>query len=477
MQDAKKTNWWTRPCGGFDVLRVALPLIISTGSISLMTFTDRMFLLWHSHHAMSAAFQGGLCFWAMIALPHSIAAYVNTFVSQYNGSQQYRRIGPAVWQGIFFGFALQPLYWFAAPLASCLFAMFDHSPEQIELASRYLAILCYSAGISIACESVASFFTGRQETAVVMNVNIGCVVFNIVLDWCLIFGACGFPAWGLEGAAWATVVSQFLRFAIFLAIALWEDYVPSKQNSALPREQRDVFGLIAGMRIDWPLGKRMLWFGGASGFHVFIDAAGFTAFIMLIGGLGPREEAATVIAFTMNMLSFLPLVGTGIGVMTLVGNQIGAGRPDLAQRATMTALAIAACYCGVFAFLYAITPHVLLSGYAMFADTTAFAEIQDLTVVLLRFIAMYLFVDAIGIVFASALKGAGDTMFVMWLSAVTMPILPIASAIGIHFAGLGLMWCWIVLTVWVWVICIFYVARFFGGKWKKMRVIESTNEA
>ena len=48
-------NWWTRECGGRDVLNIALPLVISTGSLSLMLFVDRMLLLWHSSAEMVAA--------------------------------------------------------------------------------------------------------------------------------------------------------------------------------------------------------------------------------------------------------------------------------------------------------------------------------------------------------------------------------------------------------------------------------------
>ena len=58
-------NWWTRECGGRDVLRIALPLVISTGSLSLMLFVDRMLLLWHSPAEMAAAMPAGMTYWTM----------------------------------------------------------------------------------------------------------------------------------------------------------------------------------------------------------------------------------------------------------------------------------------------------------------------------------------------------------------------------------------------------------------------------
>lgn len=454
-------SWWTRECGGWEVLAITLPLVISTSSVSLMAFTDRMFLLWHSPQAMAAAFQGGLCFWALLAFPHAVAAYVNAFVAQYNGSKQYARIGAVVWQGIFWGFALAPLYFLLSPYAGALFSLFGHEPAQAAREALYLQILVYSAAAAISCEALASFFIGREKTAVVMYVNLFCVAFNIILDWCWIFGYAGFPAWGLAGAAWATVVSQWLRWSIFLSLAFYDDF-----------SHQWLLGFAKSMRLELHLWRKLLWFGGASGVHLFVDAAGFTVFMLLIGGLGAREDAATVIAFTMNMLSFIPITGAGIAVTTLVGNQLGANRPDLAHRATMTTLVLMLVYSGFFAFLYVVTPNFLLAGYAAFAHTEEFASIRDLTIILLRFVAVYLFVDTIAIILASALKGAGDTIFVMNLNFVMLPLLPLMCAAGIYGFGLGILWCWIVLEIFVWTISLIYIYRYYGGKWKSMRIVD-----
>ena len=88
MSNADAGSWWTRPCGGREVLKLALPLVVSAGSWSLMHFVDRMFLLWHSTEAMAAAMPAGLLHFTLLCFPLGMAMYGNAFVAQYQGAGQ-----------------------------------------------------------------------------------------------------------------------------------------------------------------------------------------------------------------------------------------------------------------------------------------------------------------------------------------------------------------------------------------------------
>jgi multidrug resistance protein, MATE family len=92
--------------------------------------------------------------------------------------------------------------------------------------------------------------------------------------------------------------------------------------------------------------------------------------------------------------------------------------------------------------------------------------------VLLRFVAAYCLFDALNVIFASALKGAGDMRFIMLTSLIVTPIPLLAAWVGMQFAGGGLFWCWIVATIWVSVAGLIYAGRFLQGHWRHMRVIE-----
>ena len=109
------SRFWRGPGGGADVLRIALPLILSTSAFTIQMFIDRMFLMWHSSAAMSAAAYGGIVSFTFFSFFLGTVTYVNTFVAQYDGAGQKRRIGASVWQGVYFsvfaGATLRPNYY------------------------------------------------------------------------------------------------------------------------------------------------------------------------------------------------------------------------------------------------------------------------------------------------------------------------------------------------------------------------------
>ena len=449
-------NWWTRPCGGVEVLRMAIPLIISAGSISLMNFTDRLFLNAVSTEAMTASFQAGMFFWTIVSLPVAIAAYTNSFVAQYYGSNNHHRIGPVVWQGVGFGLITMPFLVALEPYCGEVFAFFKHEPSLIPLEQSYLRIVIYGSGATIASEAAASFFYGRGKMHVVMVVNIFCVFLNVLLDYLWIFGYGGFPAWGLEGAAAATAVSQWCRLLLFIGLMYMTD-----------REDRQ-YCIWSGMNPDFPLFGRLIYYGIGSGVHISTDTACFAVFVMLLGGLSENARDATTIAFTLNNFTFMPLVGTGIAVSTLVGNKLGYNKPELAERATITAVILGSSYTSLFGLVFIFCPDLMLFAF----KTGEFDRIHDLTVHLLQFVAVYLLFDGFSIIFSSAIKGAGDTWFVLWTTLVLAPFAPLFSYVGIAWFGLGVYWCWLVLTLWVIVSGVIFLLRFRGGKWQQMRVIE-----
>ncbi|MDR2172380.1 MAG: MATE family efflux transporter [Planctomycetaceae bacterium] len=456
----KEESWWSRSCGGFDVLRQAIPLIISSGSISLMNFTDRMFLMWCNPDYMTASMQGLMLFLSAVSIPVAITFFVTTFVSQYAGSGNHNRIGAVVWQGVWIGFAIMPLLLFLEPYLIYFFVIFGHEPELIAMEKIYFDYLLWGAAATISGEAAAAFFRGRGKMQIEMYNNLFCVALNIFLDYCMIFGKCGFPAWGLAGAAIATMISQWARFIIYIAIIFWTDASEKHYN------------ILGGMKPDFKLIGRILYYGVPSSSYSFMDMATFTLFIMIIGGLDETARNATTIAFTMNSMTFIPMVGIGIVVTSMVGNQLGANRPDLARRATNTAFVIACVYTGFFAIIFIAAPDLLLSMFAMFSEAEEFEKIRGLAVILLRFIALYIFFDSCAYIAGSTLRGAGDTIFVMRFVFIVSPLLPLLCYIGINYFELGLMWCWSVITAIVFVYFAIFTLRFISKKWESIRVIE-----
>src|SRR5262245_43135469 len=114
-------SWWGRPSGGREVLRVAMPLVISSLSWTIMAFFDRMFLNWVSGEAMDASFTSSVAWFAILSLPLGICAYANTFVAQYDGAGRQDRIGLVIWQAVWIGIALGMLSLVLIPFAPFVF--------------------------------------------------------------------------------------------------------------------------------------------------------------------------------------------------------------------------------------------------------------------------------------------------------------------------------------------------------------------
>src|SRR4051794_10082141 len=216
----ERDSWWSRPAGGREVLRVSAPLVVSSLSWTIMTFIDRVMLNRVSSTAMSAAFTSSAVWFAMLSLPLGVCSYTNTFVAQYDGSGQQRRIGLVFWQSVWVALAFAPLILLAIPLAPRLFALTSLSAESYRYEVQFLQILCIGAPALILAQSGSAFFSGRGQTWVVMLVDAAAAILNLVLDYCWIFGHFGFPAWGVAGAASATAVSLWIKAIVYLLLPL-----------------------------------------------------------------------------------------------------------------------------------------------------------------------------------------------------------------------------------------------------------------
>jgi multidrug resistance protein, MATE family len=124
-----------------------------------------------------------------------------------------------------------------------------------------------------------------------------------------------------------------------------------------------------------------------------------------------------------------------------------------------------------------LAPGVFLAPYALWADLGSFDEIRSLATVLLRFVALYSLFDVLSIVYAAALKGAGDTRFVMLMMAgLSCGVLILPTYLAIERFGGGILTGWTIATAYVSLLGVAFYLRFRAGQWKGMRVIERHEE-
>ncbi|HET6423753.1 MAG TPA: MATE family efflux transporter [Planctomycetaceae bacterium] len=448
-----------RPGSYAELLAIAIPMMMSSGTQSIMHVIDRMFVTWLSQDALAAALPAGILYWSCLSLPFGIASYINTFVAQYDGAGKPERVAAAVWQGLYFSVVAGLLMSLMAPWSDAIFNFIGHAPEVARLEAIYFSWLCWGGVPAVMQTVLSAFFTGRGDTRTVLAVNIGCVAINAALDYSFIFGWGPIPAFGMAGAAMTDVIGSTLACAIFLVLIF------------RPRILK-MYPIHTSWRLDRGLFLDLMKFGGPSGLQFFIDVAGFTAFMMIVGWSDPKDLAATNLAFNLNTLAFIPVVGLGIAVSTLVGQRIGEKRPDLAAESTWKGAIVGCGYMLAAAVIYVGLPHVLILPYSAYADPVAFGETQATVTILLRFVAIYSFFDAMAIIFASAIRGAGDTRFAMWFGFVTVWLgLVLPTYLTWLAWGPQLYLSWTYCAIYVVALGFGYCGRFMQGKWRHMNVI------
>jgi MATE family multidrug resistance protein len=426
--------------------------------LTLQITIDRILLSRSGSDAVAAALPAAVLFWIPMALLQNIANYATTFVAQYTGADRPQRVGPAVWQALYFSVGTGVAFLGLLPLAGPLLALGEHSAAIQEQEVVYFRCLCFAALPMLLVAAASSFFAGRGDSWTVLRINAVGFAVNALLSYTWIYGHWGFPALGIAGAGWATVAGSTASAVLSLVLLFRPRY-------------RAAYCTGTGWRFEPALFGRLMRFGLPNGLQWMVDALAFEAFLVLVGRLGDAELAATGIALSINMVAFLPSMGVGQAVAVLVGQRLGQNRPELAERSTWTGFWTAWLFMSAVSLLYALVPEVFLVLFR--SDDAKWPAVERIVPSLLRFVAIYSLFDSMNAVFSFALRGAGDTRFVtlVWLG-LSWPLMVIPTWAAWYY-GWGIYWAWGFASSYVIALGIVFLLRFRTGKWKAMRVIEA----
>ncbi|SHN54926.1 MATE family efflux transporter [Desulfovibrio litoralis] len=452
---------WGGNCGYAEVLRVGLPLVVSMASVTVILFTDRLFLSHYSLDAIAAALPAGLVHLTIMLTLTGLCAYSSVFIAQYTGAGQKEKVGLALWQGIWIGLICSTLFTLCYFIADIIFSFGDHSQNIKMLEIAYFRILCLGATPFLLNAVLGGFYAGRGITKPVLWANLLAAFINIPLDYILIFGKFGFPELGVEGAALASVAGALAGTIFFIFLIF-------------TKENEELFKVLSNYKFNAELIKKILRYGTPSGINLFLELFSVTWFVFIVGQLGKLELAATNIAFSINSLVFVPMLGLNMAAATLVGQSMGRNKPDEAERATENTLHLAFAYMLPVAMFMLLAPEFLLGLFKpKDMDMVLFNNLLATGKILLAFIAVYSLVDACNLVYFGALKGAGDTMFFMILMSCSATLLIIGLELAKRFGFAELNVYWSIFTVYVFLLAFLSRKRFLSKKWQNIRLITS----
>jgi multidrug resistance protein, MATE family len=434
-----------------ELARLSLPIVVSQGAFAVMIFTDRWFMSHIDAVHIAAAMGGGVASWFCVSLFVGIISYANALVAQYYGAGEIDKCPRVATQGMIMALAFVPLLVVITYFGGHAFAHLEHDPAQIPLERNYFYVLMAGSLFTLIKTCFGAYFAGIGGTRVVMIASVLGVMLNIPLSWLLIFGKWGLPELGIIGAGVGTIVATLFSIGLFLAFYLSGDH------------QRR-FGVAQAWHFDPGIMRRYLRLGLPAGLESFMNIATFNLYLLMFQSYGVVQGAAMAIVFNWDMLCFIPMIGLQVGVMSLIGRFVGAGDMTRANQVISSGFILALSYSGILVLLFLLFRVQLVDVFS--TPDAAFAEIRELASYMMIGLTTYMLADAINLVSSGALRGAGDTRWIMNMSITLHWLMLIAQYFVIMVYDLGPRVSWWVFVAMLVSLAVVFLWRLLGSVWR-----------
>lgn len=334
-----------------------------------------------------------------------------------------------------------------AIFAPQLLALMGAAPEVIALGTPYARILLGGSMTAFLLFVINATFRGAGDPAVAMRVLIIGNTINIILDPLFIFGIGPFPELGVTGAAVATTTGRAVAFLIALRLMMSDTGHLRVRREHVRLEPTTMMGIVR--------------LSTAGTFQVAIATMSWMGLIRVVAGFGSTAMAGYTIAIRLAIFAFMPAFGLGGAAATLVGQSLGAKKPERAEEAVRVATKYDVAFMAAIGLIFFVFAFPIVGLFTKDSAATAIA------VTGLRTMAIGFPLFGAGMVLEQAFNGAGDTwtptwinLFVYWLIQI-----PLAWVLAYLF-GYGVQGAFVAITV---AYCVFVIVAYFlfqRGKWK-----------
>ena len=441
-----------------ELLRLAVPMVVSQGTFAVMIFTDRYFMSQIDPVHMAAALGGGVASFFSFCFFIGLFSYANALTAQYLGAGQPKKCPKVVTQGLIMTVMSAPILTLITFLVAGIFDGMGHEPEQVALERTYYLILMGGVLATLAKTCISSYFAGIGRTRVVMICDLFGLFINIPLCYVMVFGKLGIPALGIVGAGVSTVISTVLALALFIAFYL-------------ARQHRRTFGVMNSFVVDTRILRRFWRLGFPSGLELFLNVAAFNLFLLMFQSYGITEAASAAIVFNWDVLSFIPMIGLNVGIISLIGRFVGARDMARTNEVITAAFVVSLVYSAVLAFAYITFRFPLVEVFA--PPSGDFSAIRQLAAFMMIGLSSYVMADAVILVSGGVLRGAGDTRWLMIASVSLHWAMLVAQFFIIRVFKLGPRISWLAFVTMILAIAVVYAWRLYGGRWRDPDVLDS----
>ena len=443
-----------------DVLVVALPMLLSMSFDTLMTFIDRLFLSKLGPAEMNAALGAGAVQLALTMFFTGMISYTTAMVAQRLGGKRRWDCARAFMQALYVSLMCVPLLYLTIPLGHLAFGM-EHLPaDQLQYQKTYFNILMFGGVINLVRNVAPCFFSGIGETKIVMKAAFVGMLVNVACNFVLIYGMGPIPALGVAGAAYGTLIGNVVSTVILFAKFF---------GKSCHRRFRTRYAFA----FSWPLTRELLKKGIPSGVEMFLNMSAFQLLILMFHALGPESATASSVMFNWDMVAYVPLMGLEVASTSLVGRYVGAKDGAAASRSTYSGLKLGWGYSLLMGIFFIFLPGILTDIFKPdVAEASAeaiaiFESARPMSIFMLRIATFYIFVEVLLVIYAGALRGAGDTLWVMFACAIMNWCVAGSLYLVAYVFGLPAHLAWIAVVAVYSTAPVLFWLRWKNGKWRR----------
>ncbi len=430
------------------ILKLSIPAAINSLLDMLQVITDLIMVGRISAFAVAAVGLGLQSLMLVFAVLTVLHVGTSALLSRFVGAGRMKRASIGLSTLLRFAFMLSipaMIAWYF--LASNIYVWFNTAPEVVALGESYVQMLTWMMPFIFIKLVFVSALNSAGDTKTPMKVKIVSIVLNIILNYLFIFGNYGFPELGVMGAAVGTVIVNALEFFVYIYLYL------KQRTPFIPLWYYSKSLLARALKVGVPASiERSLTFGS------------FMLFTVVIAHYGTSVLAGYQIGLRVEGLAFMPGIGFTIAAMALMGQGLGAKKPEQAKEDVLLVLKYTSGFMFFLSFFMLFMPEKIVWLF-----TNDEATIKEASLYL-RIVGLSQIPLAFNFVLSGALRGAGDTKRTLRINLISLWFVRILPAFflswyfhNILLVYLAMISDTFVKAIWLWI-------TFQKGKWQKIKV-------
>ena len=413
-------------------LKLSYPVIIGMLGHTFVQFIDNVMVGQLGTAELAAISLGNSFIFIAMSVGIGFSTAITPLVAEGDAAKRLEKVKSIFYHGLLWCLVLGLTLFLLVYLSRNLMFSMGQPEEVVELAFPYLKWVAFSLFPLIVFQAFKQFTDGMSLTRYSMYATVLANMVNVLVNYVLIFGKWGFPAWGVTGAAIGTLISRLVMLFAMIVLIRYDKYLSYYikgiwQMAYSKNQMRKLF------RLGFPSALQMLF-----------EVAFFTSAIWVCGLLGKNEQAANQIALNISSMTFMVAMGLSVAAMVRVGNQKGLGAfvdlRRIAKSVFLLTLLIDIVFAVIFIFAKDAFPWLYLESSTA-ADVVEVATIASSLFLVAAFFQIF---DGAQVIALGALRGLQDVVIPTWICFTSYGLVGFTTMVYLSlYTTLGAIGVWI----------------------------------